>query len=507
MVRREGALQAPGSSRAVVALFLLAGAMLSGCASSRAADPQALPTQPVLRVTQQAGGTHYRMLVHEDVWYQTFGSDLLVLEPRSARVLQTVHLGRSGEHGAAIDMLVHDGELFVVLDADEVVVLNIDDARSPRVIDSQSADELTIAPKRLSTVGGELYVSGVGGVVRWSDGERIFRNLGDVSRVVMSDGGLVACVGRRIYQLHDGRFVGSASDLVPADDLRIDTDAELILFTRQSPEGAIVGLMSTDMRELDHRLSSVAVLGQVRSARAFGGRIWVVTDAEVLSYEFMDGRLERSLHVDVLGARDVQQLNENHLALAGSFGRCIYRIESGDRGPGDTFLQVHREPSRLSAAKSDGRHILAGSEEGSWLYLIGSTVAPSDERLDRDQEPSPPPAVATTVGARARISGDGTTVTITTDEGVFEYIEPTGATMHCVTAVDGEFWIGHDLGITVLHSRPSDDDPVAGSLRIDGPVLYLFPLRVGRGTAFVSEFGGFGTAQWVQEPIVQAHFQ
>ncbi len=507
----------------IVAL-LLVPMMVLGCASSGRSTREVAQMESVLRLTQQVGGTHYRTIVRGDAWLQTFGHELLVLEPRSARLLDSIPLGRVGEVGAAVDMADLGDRLLIVLEGDAVVELNIEEPRRPRFVETVFAGELGIAPQRVSAVGDEFYISGVGGVVRWSDAARIYRNPGSVSHVVMSDEGLVACVGRRIYRLEDGQFVGSASDLVPAQGLDVmvagQDPSQMIIFSRQNPEGALVGLLGSNLRELDSRNLTIAVPGMVRSVRAFGQRLWIVTDSQISAYVVEQDALVLRRHVDVLGARDLASLDENHLAIAGSFGRAIYRANRTERGPGDTFFQVHREPSRLTDAKWDGRRILAGSEEGSWLYLIGSRVEPSNEPLDRSGPPLEPPTSASAASARARISEDRTTLSITTEEGVFEHVEPQGAMLHCVIAVEGEFWLGHDRGITVLHARLPAIDPrsrppagrvgsgetapserVIKRLRIDGPVRYLFPMRIARGAAYVSEFGGFGTLQWEEVPI------
>jgi hypothetical protein len=44
-------------------------------------------------------------------------------------------------------------------------------------------------------------------------------------------------------------------------------------------------------------------------------------------------------------------------------------------------------------------------------------------------------------------------------------------------------------------------DPVIGRIRVPGPVIYVFPLVIGGGVSFVSETGGFGVAELVDEPI------
>src|SRR5690606_8373729 len=86
---------------AALACALLLAAL--GCASNRKPPPR--ETVTVLRITQHVGGTHYRMLVHEGQWYQTFGTELLVLDTRSARLLHSVELGPIGATGPAVDML------------------------------------------------------------------------------------------------------------------------------------------------------------------------------------------------------------------------------------------------------------------------------------------------------------------------------------------------------------------------------------------------------------------
>jgi hypothetical protein len=94
--------------------------------------------------------------------------------------------------------------------------------------------------------------------------------------------------------------------------------------------------------------------------------------------------------------------------------------------------------------------------------------------------------------------------------------------MHTVMTVDGDFWIGHDRGITILHhdggqslldpklvAKATKDptipmpqaNPVKERLRFAGPVKYIFPLLAGRGASYVSEFGGFGVARFLDEEV------
>ena len=488
-------------------LFLLttaAALWLTGCRSTPP-RPEREPAERVVRVTQQVGGTHYRMLMHEGVWYQTFGTDLMILEPRSGRSIRTVSLGRIGEVGPAKDLAIVGERMYVVLDRDQVVELSLSEPRNPWIVERYDARALGIEPQRVSAVNGEAYVSGRGGVVRMSDQRRVFSHAEAAGPVLDSGEGLVTTVGRRIYRVIDGEFVGSASELAPAELSRVPEGT--MAFMRRASVGAIVGLMGPDLRELDTRKLTVAVRGEVRSVRTFDDRLWVVSDEEVQCFAVREDRLVRVREIDLLGAVDVAPAGDDYLALAGTFGRTIYRIRSTSRGPGETFLQTQREPSRLRNARSDGRHIVAGSEEGVWLYRIGSTVQLADESPD---EPGDPVLMrSTSLDAEAVIIEDGRALSVTREGRTLIHREPNDAVMHVIVPIDGDFWVGHDDGITVISARldiaarleqgRAEGDLATARLRIDGPVTALFPLMVDDGVAFVSTYGGFGTAAYVRE--------
>jgi hypothetical protein len=78
-------------------------------------------------------------------------------------------------------------------------------------------------------------------------------------------------------------------------------------------------------------------------------------------------------------------------------------------------------------------------------------VQPVDMELENVSEL---PTMADTVDARAFISEDGRTLSVETDSRTFEHREvgPGGVVsrLHTVVSVEGEFWVGHDDGITVL---------------------------------------------------------
>lgn len=521
--------------RLLLGIALATAIATGGCNSSPRSDRgAAAPTEQSVRVTQHVGGTHYRVVKHEDVLYQTFGPELLVIESRSNRLVRTVELGAIGRSGSGVDMLLHDDRLYVVLDRDEVVELSVSEPETPRVLTRESAEALGILPQRLSIAEGRLYVSGIGGVVRWEDGRHVFRpdrddtgEHGSIGGVATSGEGLVVCVGRRIYRLDDGRFVGSASDLMSAEGLDRAPENAMV-FIRQLSSGAFVGLMTPNLREIDVERTTIVVRGVARSVRVFNNQIWVVTDEEILSFRLLRERTsdEAGLRlvnvedIDVIGARDVTRTDDDHLAVIGSFGRSLYRLNTTSRGPGDTFIYAHREPSRLERAQTDSRHILAGGPEGAWLYRIGSRVQRAEQDLD---EAPDPPTTADTVEAQAAIGNDGRVLTVETASRQYVYEEGgiggEGGMMHTVVTVEGEFWIGHDDGITVL-ALPAEDRPrrargqrgssqrdqlqIVGRVRIDGPVRYLYPLRTERGVSFVSRYGGFGIARYAEEGMARS---
>ena len=471
--------------RAISPALVLGASLLvvGGCAASTSPTSLGGPT-PVLTVTHHVGGTHHRTLIHGGVWYQTFGVALLAIDPDNAALESTIELGRFGESAPATDLVVAGARLYVVLEDQGVVELDLTEPRKPSIVRTVSAAELGVAPRRLSVVGGELYVSGSGGVVRWSDRLPLLGDHGEVGRVAASGVGLVACSGRRTYLIDDGRYVGSASDLQPLP--QEFGQPGLLVFERRNRGGTLVGLMTESLREVDARAATVAVPGTVHSVRPLGGRIWVVTDDEIIGYAVSGDRLTEPRRLKIAGARDVGGIDRNVLAVAGALGRAIVRLDE----EGHTVLYLRREPAGLVRATGDGRSILAEGAGGVWLYEIGKAARSSRQQVDAL---AASPRDAATVWGRTRIGGDGRSVTVTTAVDDVVHREPGSPLIHCVVPVDGDVWIGHDHGITVLRLDPRYH--VGGRLRLEGPVRYLVPLLDGGGAAFASESDGFGVVR------------
>ena len=479
----------------------------------------------VFRLVHQLGGTHYRTIVDGGFRYQTFDRSLLVMAPEEVLPLKTMDLGKRGETGPAVDMLLQPLEpakrLWIVIEDDELLEVSLVLPQAPGIVNRTSAAELGIRPRRLSMVDDELYVSGHGGVVRVRDRQKIFSSEQDVSRVARGETGLMACVDRQVIRLADGKYLGSATDFPMAT-------AEHVVFVRQAEKGGHVGLMTPQVREVDAHRATVAVPGNINSVRMVNNRLWIATDQMIVGYAVGDdSALVDPIYIDVLGATDLSLVNDDLLAISGTFGRAVYRMTPTDVGDPPAFVKIHREPSRLSMAVSDGRHILAGSAEGLWMYLINSRVDLTVRQFEN--APPPPKSSATVATGVAKISEDRLSLTITSnsvDPATGEKLrvthsEPGGSKIFSVEAVGGDFWVGHERGITVLHADPppldekaskkdrqafqlARENRVAGRIRFDGPVLYIYPLLVGGGASFVSEFGGFGVAKFVEEPIVPA---
>ena len=485
-----------------------------GCASK----PKA-PVQPAtvkgLRVTHQLGGAHYRTIMHQGVWYQTFNSKLVIVNPDEATATDEMTFGKPGEIGPAVDMAIDESiqRMYIVIEDDEVVELSVESPHRPTFLNRYSAQQLGIRPRRLSVVDGQCYVSGVGGVVRLRDRKQVYSNVNDVGRLAPSAHGLVVSVGRQVRTIADDAYVGSATDLLAIPGTADRAGNPMLIFVLQGAEAGIVGLMSPDIRESSAEETKTALKGSIRRIRLINNDLWIVCDDVVVAYGVEAGRLDQKLVINVLGARDVDLIRDNYVALSGTSGRAIFRIATDAKGTGDTFIRSHREPGNLTQAATDGQRILAGSREGLWQYLINSRV-----ELTRRGFENPPPAPArraSTIGATATIGADGKSLNVVSAPGgtaePWTYSEPDGAVMWSVAAVDGNFWIAHDRGITALRAQPTSptesgqttpsapNGAVLGRVRIPGPVLYIYPLLIGGGASFVSQNGGFGVVELKNE--------
>jgi hypothetical protein len=75
-----------------------------------------------------------------------------------------------------------------------------------------------------------------------------------------------------------------------------------------------------------------------------------------------------------------------------------------------------------------------------------------------------------------------------------------------LAAADGRIWIGHDHGIDVIGFNPATGELVAEDrILLSGPIIAIYPNRVGGGVSYVARFDGFGVVRPV--PITDPPIQ
>jgi len=506
-----------------LAITTALGATLQGCEDYKLPPPT--PTVSSFNLVHHVGGTHYRVLTNEGRCIQAFGSSIQVVDPQSLLVINDVPLGKFGHCGPVVDMAIVGERLWAVIEDDAVVELALPPGLAPTIRRSISSSDLGILPRTVSVVDGVVYASGAGGVVNLDSGAKVFSNDDVCGSVAKAGRALVTSVGRQVHRLDDGRYVGAASALINLPNDVAEGSSAALAFTLGNEAGSLVGLMTSEVREVGGSDATVGVPERVERLRFLNSHLFIVGSQRIDWYEVAGDAMKFAGTIDILGARDIDQLDARTFVIVGTAGRAIYQLNEGSSG--GRFIAAQREASRLSMATGDGLNVLAGSREGAWMYLVNSRA----ELTKRTIESAPPgPRVANSVDAQATISIDGTTLSVKPVAGgpepaaqPWEYREPKGAKMHTVMAVDGDFWIGHDRGITILRpdggqslldlqlvakAKKKDStipmpqpDPVKERLRFAGPVKYIFPLLAGKGASYVSEFGGFGVARFLDEEV------
>lgn len=474
--------------------------MLAGCETTYA-PRQTLDLRPrVLEVLDHHGGTRRVTLARDDVWYQSFGPAIEVIDAADGLRISAIESAAWGEITPISDMVLTRDELVVVHARDRVVRYSLRNPRRPEFIEEIDAATLGVSPLLLSVEDDRVWVSGDGGTTPLDVPGLIelSRLPGDdfVGRVADTAEGLVATVGRRILTLDEGRYLGAATEIVPlTGDLAARVDPEGgFAFLFAGAEATTIGVMGPDLRQRDQRVFPATV----HSLRVLGDRIWAVMPTEIVTWPIEDlGRLGQPQFIPVKGARDVAMLRDNYYAVAGTFGRAIYRFKADSGGEADEFLAVERSPGRLERAVTDGRRVLAGGIEGNWLYRIGGSIELSDRPL---RSTTGQVSAVTLSWGEATIEDEGRTVRITPIAiDPFVWTPPDGGTAYTLATASDHVWIGHEHGVVVFGLRDGGIVEV-GRIVMEGPVAWLFRPRVGDEVAFVSVFGGIGSAEVVPDP-------
>jgi len=465
-----------------------------------------------MRVVSSFGGAHRAMVVDGNVWFQTFANRVLMLESETGTLISDVELAPRGTSGPAGDLVVNGNSLFVVLERDAVVELDVHQPRLPTLRARWTPTELGIEPMKLSLVDGQVLVSGDGGVVRLSEAAAAGTSFDEKGRpiapvpprrlldgmtvgtVVAADGGPVACVGRRILRLETGEYLGAASMLAPMPDEFGGGYA----FALQASEGAEVGILGTNFRER----SSSALRGTVRSLRIFERRFLAVTEFEIATWKLetkpgpdaveheAGTQLGTPTFIPVKGARDAWCVRPNRYAVAGTFGRSLYRLlPEGDK-PGDSFHWSERMPGRLDVAVSDRRRTLAAGVEGNWMYLIGDKAELVERPLT---EADPQNARAEVAWGSASCDEARQVVTFRVGDRALSYMPSRTGLVSTLAAADGKIWVGHDHGIDIVGYDATAGELVSEArITLAGPMIAIYPNRLGGGVNYVARLDGFG---------------
>ena len=536
---------------AVMALLL---PWLAACTPQYIREDRTDRREKELRIKQHAGGTHHATVVENGRWFQTFGNELLVIDTTNGRELGRADGVKFGEGGSLVDMIAVGDTAWAVSANTALVKFDVADNSSPRVTDTIPAAKLGIEPLFVSQVGEEIYVTGKGGVLRVRDRHRYLKDM-TPTHVVGSKVGPVACVGRKILAIEDGRYLGAATALVQLPAGLGPQDGYAFLL--QGQNGASVGIMSPAFTELDQS----AIPARVRRIRICGDRLFAITDKTLFAWRIDGNTLVEPEEIALKGGRDIALIKPNHYAVAGTFGRSMYRHKAEDRRAPDTFYNVERQPGLLEVSMTDSRRILAGGREGFWLWRIGATPQLTEKTTDLTTMVGTDRTLAWGTARLVQEKGaDGVEVGVAVElshDGIQERYQPLGAPrIHVIEAIDGDLWIGHDRGVDILHRaefvKPTSEDkdgdgkvdpdpdapkpaasaepeprvisatdlagapvapakpgapakPVPDSVqpamtarivalrewRFEGPVLFMYPERIGGGAAMISLHGGF----------------
>ncbi|MDA0214237.1 MAG: hypothetical protein O2875_02615 [Planctomycetota bacterium] len=468
---------------------------IGGCLTTYTPTAQADQRPKEVYVSHSVGGTHWRTLVDNGVWFQGFGPNLLVLDTKNAAVLDKLTCFPVGNSGALVDLVKYQGDLIAVLDRTAVLRIDRTNPTALMVVETINEKALGVRPESISVVDGDLYVSGLGGIVRLDTGER-FLTGGDVcGRVVGTAIGRVATRKGEIIRLSDSSILGRATDLQNISSLR--TRSPSIAFVDQEKTSARVGILDSNLKEI----SAVSVHGEVIRLREIAGRLWAVTPKGITTWKIGNGGLTDEQTIRVRGALDIDMVGSNTYAIAGTFGRALYRLQADVGGPADEFFSSTREAGKLERILTDGRRIVAGSDEGNWLYITGGSCEPSNNPI---QTVNPPSSVALGEFGKASIEGaDSDVYTIESAPRVVvennrtkQTIQmPQGAHARTIATVGSDLWIGHDDGIDVWRMDGTKMVRV-GRLRLQGPVTNIFARRTNDGVSWVSLYGGMGVVLW-----------
>ncbi|MDP7069922.1 MAG: hypothetical protein QF561_01065 [Phycisphaerales bacterium] len=473
----------------------------TGCNRTWKPSVSSRPATEAIVVEHQTEGTHRTLRVDGPVWYQLTGSDLVVLDDLG-RQISWLELARPGTAAAGNDMEIAGDSMAVLLGEEEVIVLDLADPWRPDVLERVDARTIGVWPESLAVLDDTFVAMGQG-TARTLDGDVVARSEGGViTSVVDHDGRLLYVSDRRIHRRAGNAYLGTASLLKPATAHRyLPTGA--LLFARHERTGSLVGFLGPDCREIDAEVWTAGVPGRVHTLEQREGRVLAASDEGVFVFGMTPDGLARMWSWPRPGMEAADWIDEDRLAVAGSFGRGVVQIGAAD--PVATAAGWTPVPAGLVRAMSDGDAIIAESGDGFWSYRVGR----DPERIPPPETPIEPPRTdAAVLGWSIDIDEDGTAI-LSSPSGQ-QHLQPPGdGRFRCVAATDEAFWLGHDHGILVVMFGSGDEDADRVDVRrlgvlIDGPVICIEPLMLGGGVAYAATHAGFGVVREVYQASSQA---
>ncbi len=467
---------------------------IAGCARKWKPDQTARPTTQSIAIDHGTVGLHRKLEVEGEVWYQLQGATLLVLDHRGEEI-NSLSLAELGTSESATDLLVHDGQLAVLLGQRHLVLLDVESPWRPVVIDHLEVESLGIWPTGLDVLDGEIVLVGDVDVVTLAGMRKLRSHTGPVSDVAEHGGHVLYVSGRRLYRRAGDDYVGTASLLEPIQPWR-DVPKDAIFFARNERTGALVGLLGSDGREFDPDKWTRGVPSSVKALRQRGGHLMVVCEDRLEVFLMTSGGLVPRWSWPIVQLQDADWVNDDTVAFTAAGGRGVVEIGAySGMDAADVWIPL---PGGFAEATSTGEAIVARGPSGSWRYVPGMPPTQMDEAAASEVQMVPPSLHGAVLGWSVEILEDGH-ATLTGPDGTQQLSPPDQGAFLCVAATEDAFWLGHDSGIMLI-MLPDAGSRKQGITRlgvlVDGPVRCIEPLLLGRGVAFAAA-GGFGVIREV----------
>ncbi len=453
-------------------VLLVAAGWLTGCRAG-----ERMPVDEWLRVASAAGAAPSAAVIGPgDVWRQGRGCAVEMIDPGPLFRDQAVQLGTEGRNGPVCDLAVVDDRLFAVLRDEAVLEL---DGRDLTLRARHDAARLGQRPRRLSVAGGDVYVTGDNGVTRLRDGRRWLEDRTVTGPVIVNPiSGLNASIGRRVYRLDNGAYLGAAVAL------QNTTDPNMLVFAFNLVDGVAVGLMTPDIREIDRTV----IPGVLRRLRAVDDLVFVATDQAAAVLRRESDRLVVARVDRMRGVADLVRLGPRRVGVVGAGFRARIRIDLPDEPPA-----VRRDgPVDLRDGWFEGRSFIVVESSGAaWLVNDDGGLTPTETA----GAPLNDGRSARTIGVDADVAPDGVLM-LTTAAGEQEFVDGEVAPPYVVAALDGDIWVGGDGGVVVLRELEEDAFVAVDRVRLPGLITRLTPDTGGRGMRYVGPEAGTGRLSW-----------